>query len=63
MGHAADADKLLEVLRDKLGAVVGDNSRLSIREQLPRPLQDDFDFRFGHGRADLPMHDITAETV
>jgi hypothetical protein len=66
IADAAEADKFLKVFkvfRDTLGAVVGDNPRLGVREQLPSPLQDDFDIRFGHCLADLPMHDITTETV
>ena len=63
MRHTTDANKLFEVLRDKLRAVVRDNPRSSIGEFLTGTLENHFDLRFRHGRANIPMDDISAKTV
>ena len=48
VGHAAEADELLEVASYKLRPVVGDDPRLSFGIFFPRRLQNDFDIRFLH---------------
>ena len=50
MGHARDADVLLEVPRDELWSVVGDDPRLDPGVLLFGTLQDDLDLGFGHRR-------------
>ena len=51
VGHARFPNKLLEILGDKLGAVIGDDPRGVAGETLPRPLHDHFDGLFGHALA------------
>src|SRR6516164_2630590 len=63
MSHSCDADKLLEVPGDKLWPVVRDDPRFCFWIFLPRSLQDDFDFRFGHRFPQIPMDDRTAVTI
>lgn len=61
--HAADADELLEVPGDELGAVVGDDSRRDAGKFLPRPLDDLLDVGLGHGFADLPVDGESATAI
>jgi len=63
MGHAADADELFEVFGDELRAIVGDDARGGFGMFFLGPLQDNFDFGLGHGRADLPVRDGAAKAV
>src|SRR5947209_6702348 len=63
VGHASQADELLEVLRDELRAVVGDDARPSPGVKLAAALQDDLDVLLGHGLADVPVDDGPAGTV
>ncbi len=63
MCHTADTDKLLEILRYELGAVVRDDPWFGIGEFLPSSLKYNFDVCFGHRFANLPVNNITAETV
>src|SRR5579872_2054172 len=63
VGHPRDADEFLEVLRDELWAVVGNNPRTSCRELLLGPLQQDFDIRLAHGFPQAPIHDVAAGSV
>ena len=60
MVHPAYPYELLEILCNKLWAVIRYDPGLIIRESLPGPLQDDFDVSFCHGFADLPMDNIPA---
>ena len=46
MGHAGDADELLEVLGDELGAVVGDDAWRDAGEFFAGALDDGFARRF-----------------
>ena len=61
--HAGDAHKLLEVARNELRPVVGDDTRLGARVQLATSLQDRFDVGLAHGFTNLPVHDGAAESV
>ena len=61
--HAANADKLLEVLGDELRAVVADDPRRLVGELFTGPLEDRLDVLLGHRLTDFPMHDVTAVTV
>src|SRR5579885_1289748 len=63
MGHAADPDELLEVAGDELRAIVGNDPRCGLGKLLPRPLQDDLDFRLGHPRANLSVHQVAAVAI
>ena len=63
VGHAVDADEFLEVLGDKLGAVVGDDSGARLEERFLGPLQDNIDVGLGHCLADLPVGDVAATPV
>ena len=63
MRHAAESNERLEVLGDKLRAVVADNPRRPFGELLSRPLDDRLDVLLGHAFADLPMHDEAAIAV
>ena len=63
MGHAADANELLEVLGDELRAVVGDDAGTRLGEGLLGPLEDDLDVSFRHRLADLPVRDEAAASV
>ena len=63
MRHPCDANELLEIPRDELRSVVGDDPGFRFRIFLPRSLQKDFDFRFGHRFPQIPMHDRTAIAI
>ena len=63
MRHATEADKLLEVLRNELRAVVRDDPRPSIRVSLSCPLDDCLDVRLGHRLPDFPVHDKPAAAI
>src|SRR5437867_3895914 len=54
VSHAAEADEFLEVAGDELRPVVRDDAGRGPRKLLPRPLQNDLDFGFGHRFANLP---------
>lgn len=54
MGALEVTDEGFEVFGHELGAVVGDDARMSTRIILVRALQDDFGIRFFDGRADIP---------
>ena len=57
MGHAADSNKLLEVPRDELRAVVGNDPRASFRVLFLRHLENDLDIGFFHLLANIPVND------
>src|SRR6476661_256827 len=63
VGHAGDADELLEVSGDELRAVVGDDARPGVGVELASALQDALDVRLGHGLADLPVHQAAAGAI
>lgn len=53
----AEANKRREVFRDKLKALVADDSRLRLRIKLLRSLNDRFDVDLFHLRKDIPVND------
>ena len=63
VGHAGDADELLEVLGDELGTVVGDDARLGVGVGFAGALDDGFHVGFLHFFADFPVNDEAAEAV
>lgn len=63
MRHARDPDEFLEVARDELRSVVGNDPRLCIRVLLPGALKNDFDIGLRHGFAQIPMNDEPAEAI
>ena len=63
MGHARDADELLEVLGDELGAVIGDDARPGIGVSFAGALDNGFHVRFLHFLADFPVDDEAAAAV
>ena len=63
MGHAAEANELLKIFGDELGAVVADNPGFFSGELFPRPLDNRLDILLGHAFADLPMDDEAAIAV
>lgn len=63
MGHAADADEGFELAGDELRAVVADDPGRDAGIAFAGPLHDRLDFRLGHGRPDLPMHDQAAVAI
>src|SRR4029450_13388970 len=60
MCHSANANELLEVPGHELRPVVRDDPGTLPGEMLARPLDDRFDLRLFHSRADLPVHDVPA---
>jgi len=63
VGHAADADELLEVPGDELRAVIGDDPRRDAGELLAGPLEDLLDIRLRHRLAQLPVDDEPATAI
>src|SRR5215208_16201 len=63
VGHAGEADELLEVLGDELRAIVGDDARPLGGEHLASAQQDALNVDLGHRLADLPVHDGPAGAV
>src|SRR4051794_26552284 len=63
MGHAADADELLEVLGEELRAVVADEARRGAGELFAAALDDGLHVGFLHFLADFPVNDETAAPV
>jgi len=59
MGQPCQADKLLEVLGNKLRPVVGNNPRESTRISFSSSLQDDLDVELRHRGAQFPMQQET----
>src|SRR5580658_10030401 len=57
VGHAADADEFLEVPRDELGPVVGDDPRPGLGMLLLGALEDGFDVGLFHLLPDFPVDD------
>ena len=55
--HTADANERLEILSDKLWAVVADDPRRLAGKLLAGSLEDCLDVLFGHALADFPMYD------
>jgi hypothetical protein len=53
----AEANKRREVFRDKLKALVADDSRLRLRLKFLRALNDRFDVDLCHLRTDIPVND------
>ena len=63
VGHAGDADELLEVLGDELRAVVGDDAWRGAGVGFAGALQDGFHVDFLHFLADFPVDDEAAAAV
>ena len=63
MGHAGDADELLEVLGDELRAVVGDDAWRDAGVGFAGALDDGFHVGFLHFFADFPVDDEAAAAV
>ncbi len=63
MGHAADADELFEVARDKLRPVVGDDARTGLRIFFLGAFQNRFHIAFFHLLTNFPVHDQAAATI
>ena len=63
MGHPRDTNEFLEVPSNKLRSVVRNDPGFRFRIFLPRSLQNDFDFRFGHRLPQIPMNDRTAVAI
>lgn len=63
MAHPANADKLLEISGNKLGAVVSDDSGLHPGNLLPGSLDDDLYIGLPHVLSDLPVHHIAAVAI
>ena len=63
MGHTRDSNELFEILGYALRSVVGDNAWCGIGEQFSGALQNGLDVEFGHGLADLVVHDVPATAV
>src|SRR5438874_2349767 len=63
MGHAAEADELLEVLGDELRAIVRDDPWGNIGEAFAGTLDDLLDIDLGHGFPDLPVNDVPTAAI
>ena len=63
MGQPCQADKLLEVLGNKLRPVVGNNPRESTRISFSSSLQDDLDVELRHRGAQFPMQQETRTAI
>ena len=63
VGHAGDADELLEVFGDELRAVVADDARPGVGVGFAGALNDDFDVGFLHFLADIVVNDEAAAPV
>lgn len=63
MAHAAETNKILEVLGNKLLAVVGDDSRLGVWELLFRFLQHNLNVCFLHRLTDLAVDNKSAAAI
>jgi hypothetical protein len=63
MGHATQADTLLEALGHKLGAIVADDPRLGPAELSTGSLQDDLYAGLCHRLADNPVNNVTAASI
>ena len=63
MGHARDANELLEVTSDEPRTIVRDDSWLRFRVLLLGSLQDHFDTGFSHGLTQIPMYEETTEPI
>jgi hypothetical protein len=63
VGHAWDSEEFFEVLGNKLGSVVADDSRAGLGELLPSALEDALDVALRRGLAELPMHNGTARLI
>ena len=57
MGHATDADELLEVFSDELGTIVRDDPRGDLGKAFPGPLDDGLHIGFRHGFPNFPVDD------
>ena len=63
VGHAGHADELLEVLRDELRSVVGDDPRIGARVRFASFLHDGFNIPFLHFLAYFPVGDVAAAAI
>ena len=63
MGHARDADELLEVAGEELRSAIGDDTRPRVGVFFLGALDEDLNVGFGHRLADLPIHDGAAAAV
>ena len=63
VSHSGDANELLEIPRDELRPIVGDDSRFGFGELFASTLEDRFDVGFLHFFADFPVDHKAAETI
>src|SRR5664279_2665490 len=63
MRHARDPDELLEIPRDELRPVVGNDPGSGVRVPLFGCLQNDLDLSLRHGLAQSPVDDRPAVAV
>ena len=63
MGHAGEANELLEVFGDKLRPVVGDDAWCCIGESFSGFLEDEFDLALGHGFLNIPVNNGSAVAI
>lgn len=63
MRHSRYTDELLKVFGDELRPVIGDDPRLGLGKFLPRPLQDNLHILLGHRFTQLPVDNVSAETI
>jgi len=63
VGHAGDADELLEVFGDELGAIIGDDAWLGVGVSFAGALDDGLHVGFLHFFADFVVNDETAEAI
>ena len=63
VGHARDPNKFLEVFRNELRPVIGDDPGLCLRVKFLGALQDDLDVRLGHRLPQIPVDDVAAAAV
>ena len=63
MGHPTQSDKGLERKRNKLRAVVRDDTRPDLGELFSPSLNNDFDIFFSHRFSDLKMDEVTTIAI
>jgi hypothetical protein len=61
--HPRDANELLEVARDELRSIVGDDPRLGVRVLLLGSFQNPLDVGFLHRLPQIPMHQKTTASI
>jgi len=63
VGHAADADELLEITGDELRSVIRDDPGPCRRKTFTGSLEDDLHIRFCHPFPDFPVNDEPAGPI